>query len=73
MMFSLLKLRTNTLLPSLQLAEQTSGQLRLLRSAHDIDDYAVELPPDVLKQFEGTYWREAELLLRAIEVRDGAQ
>lgn len=31
----------------------------------------VELPADVLARYEGTYWREAEMLLRTIEVRDG--
>lgn len=31
----------------------------------------IELPPDVLTEYEGDYWSEAELLLRTIEVRDG--
>jgi CubicO group peptidase (beta-lactamase class C family) len=31
----------------------------------------VELPPDLLSAYEGIYWRESELLLRTIEMRDG--
>ena len=31
----------------------------------------IDLPLDVLAQYEGTYWSEPDLLLRTIEVRDG--
>lgn len=31
----------------------------------------VELAPEVLARYEGTYWNEADQLLRTIEVRDG--
>lgn len=31
---------------------------------------AIELPPELLAEYEGTYWNESDRLLRKIEVRD---